>query len=362
MTTIAVATTRGADLPRIADVVAVFFGLLRKSTTYIEVLRDGEHSLFRLPPETNEDVLAHVEIIGSDPTQISQEIASAIRNCRAASKTIIVSLPNYAQHLTTDLLEELDLFLIQAIPAHASMADAIRLLSEIQKNVTAQELTVRPWILGAGCAGGPAIAARLRASAALVLAWDEHASLRSEDLPILPWGMPLMHWSAWDHLAGLTPKSSKAPSEYFGRACNTLYRQAALLAQHPEEAPTFEELAADSPQFFEPWLRHDTRGTAQKHLDLAEDLSLIEVGLGPLPDDLSNAAHLDEWGTCQRGFTALQGTVSGHPKLPIGDWVKTSEVMVFGPRREWVRTVSRFYTLSAAADKLQSARQDDRDP
>ncbi|WP_374306478.1 DUF6634 family protein [Dongia sp.] len=350
MTTIAIATTRGAELARLADVLAAFYGLLKKSTTYIDPMREAETSLFSRPPDTNEYLLAHVEITCSDPAQINREIAATIRDCQRLDGTIILSLPCYAQHLSADLLQLIDVFLIQATPAQASMTDAIRLLSEIQEHITSQKLAVRPWILGAGCAGGPAIAARLRASAALVLARDEHSSLRSEDLPILQWGMPLIHWSGWDHLSGLTPRSGKAPSEYFGRACNTLYRQVLLLAQHPDKAPTIDELAADSPSFFEPWLRHDTRGTAQRHLDLAEDLSLIEVGLGPIPEDFLNAPHLDEWAPTTRNFRALKGTVSDHPEQPTGDWIRTSEVVKFGPNKTWARTVSRFYTLGTPAE------------
>jgi hypothetical protein len=350
MTTIAVATTRGAELSRIADVLAAFFGLLKKSTTYIEPLRDGEMSLFPLPPGMNEDVLAHVELSFSDPAKASQEIAATIRDCQRISGTIIVGLPSYAQYLSADLLELIDVLLIQAIPAHASVADAIRLLSDIQRirqTHSQPSISTNAWVLGAGCAGGPAVAARLRAAAAEVLARDEHALLRPEDLPILRWGMPLLHWSTWDQLSA--PKGNE-PSPHIGRACHTLYRQVVLLTQRPAQAPTFDDLAADSTNFFEPWLLNDSRSPAQVHLDLAEDLSLIESGFGPIPEDFLDAPHLDEWGLTTRNFRALEGTVSDHPEQPTGDWIRTSEVVKFGPNKTWARTVSRFYTLGTPAD------------
>lgn len=358
MTTIAVATTRGAELSRIADVLAAFYGLLKKSTTYIEPLRDGENSLFPLPPDTNEDVLAHVQITCSDPAQASREIATAIRDCKMASDTIIVSLPCHAQHLSADLLELIDILLIQAIPAQASMADAIRLLSDVQRirqENASLSIATSPWILGAGCAGGPAIAARLRASAALILARYEHTALQPENLPILRWGLPLFHWSTWDQISGLGPAGGKAPSHHVGRACNTIYRQTVLLARQPGRAPSFDELAQDSANFFEPWLLNDTRNLAQRHLDLAEDLSLIETGFGPIPEDFLDAAHLDEWGLTTRTFKALEGTVSDHPELMTGDWIRTSEIMAFGPEKKWARTLSRYYSLGTPAEDEQSS-------
>jgi len=350
MTTIAVATTRGAELSRLADILAAFYGVHKKSTRYIEPLYDGEASFFSLPNNTDEKALAHIQVHNSDPVKITKEIAAAIRDNQTADGTIIVSLPGHAQRLTPELLELIDFFLIQAIPAQQSMSDAIRLLAAIHGHIAEQKLKVRPWILGGGCTGGPAIAARLRASAALILARDQHRSLRSEDLPILQWGMPLLHWSAWDHICGFEPTSGKTPSRHVGRACYTLFRQTVLLAQRPDIAPTFDELAADSVNFFEPWLIDDTRGLAQRHLDLSEDLSLIESGFGPIPEDFLETAHLDEWGVTRRTFTALEGTVSGHPELPIGDWIKTSELMAFGPERRWARTLSRYYTLGAPAE------------
>lgn len=349
MTTIAVATTRGAELSRLADILAAFYGVHQKSTVYLEPLRDGEPSLFPLQMDTDERALVHVPLDGSDPAKVSGVIAAAIRDRRTADGTTIVSLPGHAQYLTAELLHLIDLCLIQAIPAQQSMLDAIRLLSGIQRHVAEQKLKVRPWIIGAGCTGGPAIAARLRAAAALILARDQRSSLRPEDLPILLWGMPLLHWSTWDHICGLNPANVRAPSRHVGRACNTLYRQTVLLTRRPDIAPTFDEMAADSIHFFEPWLIDDTRSQTHRHLDLAEDLSLIESGFGPIPADLMETAHLDEWGVTRRTFTALEGTVSGHPELSIGDWITTSELMAYGPERRWARTLSRYYVLGTPA-------------
>lgn len=350
MTTIAIATTRGAELARLGDILAAFYGVHKKSTRYIEPLYDGEASLFSLPDNSDEKALVHIQVHSSDPVKISIEIAAAIRDNQTADGTIVVSLPGHAQRLTPELLELFDLFLIQAIPAQQSMSDAVRLLAAIHGHIAEQKLKVRPWILGAGCAGGPAIAARLRASAALILARDQHRSLRPEDLPILHWGMPLLHWSTWDHICGLKRVRGKPPSRHVGRACYTLFRQTVLLAQRPDIAPTFDELAADSVNFFEPWLIDDTRGLAQRHLDLSEDLSLIESGFGPIPEDFLDTARLEEWGTTRRTFMALEGTVWNHPELTTGDWVQTSEVIAFGPARQWVRTLSRYYTLGAPAE------------
>src|SRR5690606_13098456 len=98
MTTIAVATTRGADLPRLADVLAAFYSLLKR-VTYVEPLHEGEASLFPPPPDTEAGKLTHVPLVGSDPIQMNQGIVAAIRQHKTEGGTTIVSLPSFAQHL-----------------------------------------------------------------------------------------------------------------------------------------------------------------------------------------------------------------------------------------------------------------------
>lgn len=79
-------------------------------------------------------------------------------------------------------------------------------------------------------------------------------------------------------------------------------------------------------------------------------LTMIEHFNGKEPDNLEVAAApvLSRW-TLQETRSAFEvhGIVHGHPNLPDGEWIRTSDVVQIDPadKPRWLRTESRTYRL-----------------
>lgn len=76
------------------------------------------------------------------------------------------------------------------------------------------------------------------------------------------------------------------------------------------------------------------------------DLERLEAGL-IRPPDLMAEAFLNQWSHSARKVPCLQGIVEGHPSLPDGHVIVTSEVFwhFHGDDEHFVRTRNRWYRL-----------------
>lgn len=98
----------------------------------------------------------------------------------------------------------------------------------------------------------------------------------------------------------------------------------------------------------------DRRDEAETLRALADDLERIADGGGPTAEDLAHAPVLEQWESAARITRCLVGVVGGHPNLPPGKQVRTSEVYATDGR-SWARTLSRFYVLGSPRQDLPSA-------
>ncbi|SFU97647.1 MULTISPECIES: DUF6634 family protein [unclassified Methylobacterium] len=98
----------------------------------------------------------------------------------------------------------------------------------------------------------------------------------------------------------------------------------------------------------------DVRSLPERLRDLADDVEAAEAGLKPTAADLADAPVLDGWSCDAVAAPVLKGRVSGHPGIPEGHRVRTSEVYLTD-RATFARTLSRWYVLRAPADAPAAA-------
>lgn len=79
---------------------------------------------------------------------------------------------------------------------------------------------------------------------------------------------------------------------------------------------------------------------------LVTDLERLEAGL-IRPPDLTAEPFLDNWSDSARKVPCLQGIVEGHPSLPDGHMIVTSEVFGYfqGDDEHFVRTRNHWHRL-----------------
>jgi len=80
----------------------------------------------------------------------------------------------------------------------------------------------------------------------------------------------------------------------------------------------------------------------------------IEAGFVPGDTELAEAPMLTHWAVepLSGGFMRLVGLVSGHPLIQDG-WITTSPLLAADKEAEWVRTVSRCYSLGPRLGEIQ---------
>lgn len=84
---------------------------------------------------------------------------------------------------------------------------------------------------------------------------------------------------------------------------------------------------------------------------LADALEGFQSGVFPR----SPTVTLDDWHVTVRPVTCLAGRVSGHPHIPDGKSIMTSQVYVFSEELALSRTLSRWYKLGL---RVATAYQD----
>jgi len=78
---------------------------------------------------------------------------------------------------------------------------------------------------------------------------------------------------------------------------------------------------------------------------LAHDLSELAAGQHPTSDQLQEAPVLRSWSFDRRSRPCLKGMIYNHPVIGQGRIGITSELYAIDPKRQWVRTLSRYYEL-----------------
>jgi len=81
---------------------------------------------------------------------------------------------------------------------------------------------------------------------------------------------------------------------------------------------------------------------------LLVDLERLEAGTISTPA-LMAVPFLDQWISSSRRVPCVEGIVEGHPSLPDGHWIATSEVYAHfrAEGEHFVRTLNRWYRLGA---------------
>lgn len=88
---------------------------------------------------------------------------------------------------------------------------------------------------------------------------------------------------------------------------------------------------------------------------LLADLERLEAGTISTPS-LMATPILDQWSRVQRDVSCLQGIVEGHPSLPDGHEVITSELYAHfhADDEHFVRTLNRWYRLGTPRTRAKS--------
>lgn len=81
---------------------------------------------------------------------------------------------------------------------------------------------------------------------------------------------------------------------------------------------------------------------------LAHDIRRMLRGEGPSAGEIDAAPMICNWLAADREVPALVGKVGDHPVLRGQRSVQTSELVIWGVGKGWVRTSSRFYRLGEA--------------
>lgn len=92
----------------------------------------------------------------------------------------------------------------------------------------------------------------------------------------------------------------------------------------------------------------DQREAGDRLHDLADELQGIRDGTKPVPDDLADAPRLEGWRTTSREVRILTGRVYGHPNIPDGRRITTSDLYA-SDGKSWARSMSRYYRLGSPA-------------
>lgn len=201
--------------------------------------------------------------------------------------------------------------------------------------------TVRPaplWLLGCGRGGGaPAATAFAAAMARLAIG---AAAGRPRVLPAI---LPAMSRSEAARVAegDRTARTLAAglPVLAAVRLAAADPRADAVDPQAYATALGLEFAAARQP---------DQREAGDRLHDLADELQAIRDGTKPVPDDLADAPRLEGWRTTSREVRILTGRVYGHPNIPDGRRITTSDLYA-SDGKSWARSMSRYYRLGSPA-------------
>jgi hypothetical protein len=92
------------------------------------------------------------------------------------------------------------------------------------------------------------------------------------------------------------------------------------------------------------------RNTIEKAQRIARDIARLVVIERPSAEELANAPTLIGYFPVARAAMALQGLVTGHPRIQDGRFALTTEIFAIDSEAGWARSWSRFYRLGHPGD------------
>ncbi|NBJ09422.1 hypothetical protein [Microvirga arsenatis] len=202
-----------------------------------------------------------------------------------------------------------------------------------------------PWLLGCGrSGGGPALAGFTETMQALLTADAGPVPAR-----VLPLTLPLLSRGEAASLLAGQPRPWLLRS---GVLLTAALRAVAAAPSAPDIDPAAfaEILGAGDPTR----ITADERDEPERLRDLADALQAIRDGNPPTPEELATAPVLDDWVRTTRPVRILEGRSYGHPSIPSGRLVRTSEVYATDGRT-YARTLSRLYRLGTPAQDGSAA-------
>lgn len=300
----------------------------------------------RLPElRIRQEEVTLVEREAETPAEVDALVALDIVGAVAADRHVVLDLPARCLGDAT-LRSRVDVSVVVVGPTPLDEHIAARALAETGLDAGAGTAEppgagpggpVPPWLLGCGRSGGAP------AAAALALAMSRFATAGEGGRPrVLPAVLPsLSRQEATRVVEG-------------DRTARTLAAGIAVLAAMRVAGRTPRAEAVD-PRAYAAELgtecaaarQADQREAGDRLHDLADELQGIRDGSKPDACDLVDAPRLEEWQHATREVRILVGRVYGHPDIPDGKRIRTSDLYACG--EGWARTLSRYYRLGTPA-------------
>ena len=320
-----------ADATHAALILADAHAALGEAVTLVRITLPGEARLPGRRYRLDEIAVAEHDVATAAEAGrlVTDEIAAA------AGGHVILDLPGRCL-VDAALRARIDVPVIVVGPTPLDEHMAARALAD--DGAQADAGAAPPWLLGCGRGGGTPAASAFAAAMGRLAVQAEAGQAR-----VLPAVLPAL-------------SRAEATRVIEGdRSARTLAAGLPLLAalriaaRDPHaEAVDPEAYAAALGLEFAAARQPDQREAGDRLHDLADELQGIRDGIKPSADDLADAPRLEGWRSTTREVRILTGRVYGHPSIPDGRRIMTSDLYA-SDMASWARTASRYYRLSAPA-------------
>lgn len=320
------------DATHAALILADAHAALGEAVTVLRVTLPGEAGLPRKRIRPDEVTLVELDVTAVDG--LAHEVAGVV----AGPGHVVLDLP--ARCLAdTELRRRIDVPVMVVGPSPLDEHMAAFALPGIESGVTGIPDGPPPvWLLGCGRAGGTA------AAGAFAVAMRRLAVAE---------GSP-----AWRVLPVAVPSLSRLEATRVtegDRTARTLEAGLPLLAALRIVSGAPRADAVNPRAYAEALVRNftaarqpDRREAGERLRDLADELQGIADGAKPDGDDLAEAPRLEGWRTRTREVRILTGRAYGHPDIPDGRRITTSDLYA-SDGATWARTMSRYWRLGTPA-------------
>jgi hypothetical protein len=322
------------DATHAALILADAHSILSEDVTLVRVTLPGEARLPRPLIRPEEVTVVEHEAAADGVDAVAAEAIAAV----AAGGHVILDLPGPCL-ADAALRSRIDAPVLAVGPTPLDEHLAAHVAARAEGDAGMLAIDAAPaWLLGCGRGGGaPAAAAFAAAMAQLA---DSSATGRPRVLP------------------ALLPALSRAEANRLiegDRTARTLAAGLPLLAalrivaaDPRAEAVDPHAYAAGLGLEFAAARLPDQREAGDRLRDLADELQGIRDGIKPVPGDLADAPRLEGWRTASREVRILTGRVYGHPDIPDGRRITTSDLYA-SDGKNWARSMSRYYRLGSPA-------------
>ena len=286
------------------------------------------HGLLRLPTSPD-GALRIVEL----PAAVGAGLDGLLAGFGRGDRDLILDLP-LAWAADPDLSAAADLAVLAVGPGRLDERLVASALGRMPVDGDARPL----WLLGCGRSGGEPGARRFKRTMRALLE-REGPGIACRYLPV---ALPEPSRSEVEAVTDGSPHASTL-------AHGILLLAAVEVASSDPHAPGIDHHAfAEALGLGEPTaVTADQRRLCERLRDLADDLEALERE-GPQPEDLAGAPLMEGWAFEAGRTRVITGVSHGHPNIPAGREVRTSDVFATDGRT-WARTLSRWYRLGRPA-------------